>query len=54
MKTLLILVGVVAVWYILNRWILPRFGVETWLSGACDLPVREVEESKEETEEKNS
>jgi len=29
MKTLLILVGVVAVWYILNRWILPRFGVET-------------------------
>lgn len=29
MKTLLTLVGVVAAWYILNRWILPRLGVET-------------------------
>jgi len=23
------ILGVVAVWYILNRWILPRFGVQT-------------------------
>ncbi len=29
MKSLFVLVGIVAVWYILNRWILPRFGVET-------------------------
>lgn len=29
MKTLLLLFGVIAVWYILNRWILPRFGVQT-------------------------
>ena len=29
MKTLLLLVGIVAVWYILNRWVLPRFGVQT-------------------------
>ena len=29
MKSLLILVGVVAAWYVLNRWILPRFGVQT-------------------------
>jgi hypothetical protein len=29
MKSLLILVGVFAAWYILNRWILPRFGVQT-------------------------
>jgi hypothetical protein len=29
MKSLLIFVGVIAVWFILNRWILPRFGVET-------------------------
>lgn len=28
-KELLILVGIVAVWYILNRWVLPRFGVQT-------------------------
>jgi len=29
MKTLLLLIGVAAVWYILNRWVLPRFGVQT-------------------------
>ena len=29
MQSLLILVGAVAVWYILNRWILPRFGIQT-------------------------
>jgi hypothetical protein len=29
MKSIFILIGIVAVWYILNRWILPRFGVET-------------------------
>jgi hypothetical protein len=29
MESLLILLGIVAVWYILNRWVLPRFGVQT-------------------------
>jgi hypothetical protein len=29
MESLLLLLGVVAVWYILNRWVLPRFGVQT-------------------------
>jgi hypothetical protein len=29
MGELLLLLGVVAVWFILNRWVLPRFGVQT-------------------------
>ena len=29
MKSMLTLVGILAVWYILNRWILPKMGVET-------------------------
>ena len=29
MKSLLFFVGVLAAWYILNRWVLPRFGIET-------------------------
>ena len=29
MKSIFILIGIVAAWYILNRWILPRFGVNT-------------------------
>jgi len=29
MQELFILVGILAAWYILNRWVLPRFGVQT-------------------------
>ena len=29
MKDILLIIGFVAVWYILNRWILPKMGVET-------------------------
>jgi hypothetical protein len=29
MKDIFILVGLLAVWYVLNRWILPRMGVQT-------------------------
>lgn len=29
MKSLLTFLAILAVWFILNRWILPRFGVET-------------------------
>jgi len=29
MKSILTLGGILAAWYILNRWILPKFGVET-------------------------
>jgi hypothetical protein len=29
MGELFLLLGVVAAWYILNRWILPRCGVQT-------------------------
>jgi hypothetical protein len=29
MKDILLLLGLVAGWFILNRWILPKFGVQT-------------------------
>lgn len=29
LSELFILLGIFAAWYILNRWILPRFGVQT-------------------------
>lgn len=29
MKSILTLAGVLAAWYILNRWILPKLGIET-------------------------
>lgn len=35
MKDLLLVVGFLVFWIALNRWILPWFGVQTCMSGAC-------------------
>jgi hypothetical protein len=29
MKDLLILAGIVVIWYVLNRYVLPRMGIQT-------------------------
>lgn len=29
MRDLLVIFGVLVVWYVLNAWVLPRFGVKT-------------------------
>ncbi|OPY69988.1 MAG: hypothetical protein A4E57_00866 [Syntrophorhabdaceae bacterium PtaU1.Bin034] len=29
MNDILVLIGIVAAWYVLNRYVLPRFGVKT-------------------------
>jgi hypothetical protein len=29
MTDILILVGIFAIWYIVNRWVLPKMGVQT-------------------------
>jgi len=29
MKDILLIIGFVAVWYVLNRWVLPKMGVQT-------------------------
>jgi len=29
MKDILMMLGIVVVWYILNRWVLPKMGVQT-------------------------
>ena len=35
MRDVLFVVGFIAFWIALNRWILPWFGVQTCMSGAC-------------------
>ena len=35
MDKLLIVVGIVAFYFALQLWILPAFGVPTWMSGKC-------------------
>ena len=34
-QTVFLLVGIVATWIVLNRWILPWLGVPTCMSGGC-------------------
>ena len=36
MTDILVLLTILAAWFILNIWVLPRFGMETCLSGLCD------------------
>jgi len=35
MKEFSIMLGVLLLWIALNRWILPWFGIQTCMSGAC-------------------
>lgn len=35
MKDVLPVIGFLVLWIALNRWILPWFGVQTCMSGAC-------------------
>lgn len=37
MIDILILLTVLAVWFLLNLWVLPKFGMQTCLSGFCKL-----------------
>ncbi len=37
MQDFLLALGVVLLWIALNRWILPRFGIRTCMSGGCSL-----------------
>jgi hypothetical protein len=35
MQEFSILLSVLAAWIVLNRWVLPRFGIQTCMSGGC-------------------
>ena len=35
MKEFSLLLGTLAIWIVLNRWILPWFGIPTCMSGGC-------------------
>ena len=38
MNDLLLFVGLIAGWIVLNVWVLPLFGIQTCMSGACRVP----------------
>lgn len=33
-----LILGFLVFWFVLNRWVLPLFGISTCMSGACGLP----------------
>ncbi len=35
MKGFMLLAGAVVLWIVLNRWVLPWFGIHTCMSGGC-------------------
>jgi hypothetical protein len=35
MKDFALFFGIIVLWIVLNRWVLPWFGVQTCMSGAC-------------------
>ena len=35
MKDFLLLLGAMVLWIVLNRWVLPWFGIHTCMSGGC-------------------
>ncbi len=39
MKDLLLVLGLVAGWFVLSRWVLPWLGVPTCMSGSCQAPA---------------
>jgi hypothetical protein len=47
LKELGLLLGVLALWIVLSRWVLPWFGIRTCMSGACGAdPHRAVTETE--------
>jgi hypothetical protein len=40
-------------WIALQRWILPRFGIPTCMSGACRVPVKNTKQAQEPKSEKS-
>ena len=50
MDKLLIIMGVIAVYFVIQLWVLPAFGVPTWMSGQCS-PGEGEKKSGENTSE---
>jgi hypothetical protein len=42
-KTTGLLLAFLTAWIVLNRWVLPWFGVPTCMSGGCAVDVRRTE-----------
>jgi hypothetical protein len=40
MNELIIYGAILALWFALQLWILPKLGIPTCMSGACNVPVK--------------
>jgi len=51
MKETLILLAVIAVWFVLQAYILPRMGISKWLNQSCQLADKKGSGDKFNTDE---
>lgn len=42
MSDTLTFVVILVAWFVFNRWVLPRLGIPTCMSGACDVPSKKA------------
>ena len=50
MKDILIVASILAGWIVLNLWVLPWFGIQTCMSGACRVPRVQQAEPRDTTD----
>ena len=50
MKEIIILFIILAIWFVLQAYILPKLGVSTWMSDACQLTGNKKDPKKADTE----
>ena len=54
MENILIFIGIICVWLILQIYILPKFGISTWMREACQVTGKEDQDKQVVVEEKKS
>ena len=52
MKEILLFLGIIAIWYVLQAYILPKMGIPTWLRNSCQV-TSNYDDSKESKPQDN-
>ena len=52
MEDLLIVIGIIGAWFILQKYILPKLGISTWMREACQVTGKKDQDNQVVVEEK--
>jgi hypothetical protein len=48
-----IFIGIIAAWFFLQAYLLPRLGISTWLRPNCQVDSQEISQTNLEKDDKN-